>query len=168
MGKLVLFFGLILTATAGRAQTAAYFEQGTQEFGISNVSIGYSSASGLIVGAGTRYQYFVLDRVSLGGTAFYHKTENHEWMGLGPVASYILFTYENWFSRLDQQVTAAKFNGFDENFATFSGTISLSLNYLPQGSNFFVGAGFAHSYPLSDGDVLRRNTVQIFAGWFWN
>ena len=158
---------LLLTSNAF-AQINERFNKGAREFGISNIGIGYSSSHGLMISASTRYQYYFLNRFSAGGVAFYDQFGSTEWMGLGPVASYILFTHSNWFGRLDQHLIAAKYNGFRGDYASVYGTSGLSLNYLPTNSNYYIGGGYAHSYALSDGDVLRPNIFQLGIGWFFN
>lgn len=87
--------------------------------------------------------------------------------GTGPVASYILFTTAQVFSRLDQQVTAAKFNGFQENHSTFFGTSILSLNYMPWDSNVYLGAGYGVNYSFNDQVIHRPNFFQFFVGWIF-
>lgn len=166
--KLLLLISLMISIQAW-SQTEEYFQQGTREFGLTNLGISHSSTTGTSVSAGTRFQYYVINRLSLGGSAFYNNFNDHEWMGLGPVASYILFAYQRWFSRLDQQVTFAKFNGFDkeDDPATTYGTSTISLNYFPQMTGFFIGAGYSHSYALNDGEVFRPNIIQLNAGWMF-
>lgn len=146
---------------------SSYFDKGTHELGITNLGIGYSTQLGLSVSASTRYQYYVLNRFALGGSAFYNNFNEREWMGIGPSASYILFTYGSWFARLDQQVTAAKFNGFDDPPADIYGTTGININYFSPGTNFFIGAGYARNYALSDGRVIWPNSFQVFGGWLW-
>lgn len=162
--SITLFFSFPLSLYA---QINSYFDKGTHELGLSNLGIGYSSAGGFLVQATTRYQYYVVNRVALGGVGFYNKFNTNEWMGLGPVASYIFLTHENFFSRLDQQLTLGKFNGFDEKISTIYGTSAISVNYLPFESSFSIGAGYAHSYALNSGRVIRPNAFQLFVGWFW-
>lgn len=162
------FLVMLLLSFTAHAQTSDLFQKGSHELGLANLGIGYSSAGGLSFSANVRYQYFILNRLSVGGAAFYNNFNDREWMGLGPVASYILFTYHSWFARFDQQVTAAKFNGFNDPPATLYGTSGISINYLPQSSNFFIGAGYARSYALNDGRVIWPNSFQVFAGWLWN
>jgi hypothetical protein len=162
--RLFLLFSLSLRAFP---QTETYFAKGAQEFGLSNVGIGHSSSQGLIVSANARYQYYVLNRFSLGGAAFYNNFNDREWIGAGPVASYILFTYRRWFSRFDQQVTAAKFTDFPDDPATLYGTSSIGLNYLPEMSRFFIGGGYSHTYALNHGRIITPNAFQLFAGWFF-
>lgn len=158
---------ITLNALDSSAQSAGLFKKGTQEVGLTNLSLGYSSGTGFLVDAQTRYQYYLLNRFALGAGAFYNNFNSREWMGIGPVASYILFTQDRWFSRLDQQITLAKFNGFSDDPATLTGSSAISLNYLPEYSNFFIGGGFMHTYALNDGRVIRPNSLQIFAGWIW-
>lgn len=162
-----LALALILNLLVATNTQAEALEKGTQELGISNIGIGYSSQSGFLISANTRYQYFVLNRFALGGAFFYNNFNDHEWMGLGPVASYIFFTTQSWFGRVDQQVTLAKFNGFNEKMAEVFGTSGVSINYLPPMTNFFIGGGYAHTYALNDGEVVRPNAFQVFAGWLW-
>jgi hypothetical protein len=149
------------------AQPVDHFKKGTQEVGLTNLSLGYSSGTGFLVDAQTRYQYYLLNRFALGAVTFYSNFNSREWMGIGPVASYILFTQDHWFSRLDQQITTAKFNGFSDDPATLTGSSAISINYLPEYSNFFIGGGYMHTYALNDGRVIRPNSLQIFAGWIW-
>lgn len=149
------------------AQTAGLFKKGTQEVGLTNLSLGYSSGGGFLVEAQTRYQYYLINRFALGAGAFYNNFNSREWMGLGPVASYILFTKDRWFSRIDQQIIAAKFNGFSDDPATLTGSSAISINYLPEYSNFFIGGGYMRTYALNEGRVIRPNSLQIFAGWIW-
>lgn len=156
---------LLLFINVSHAQTR--FEKGTQEVGLTNLGIGYSSVHGTSASAFSRYQYFLLNRFALGGFGFYNNFSNHEWMGLGPVASYILFSHSQFFSRLEQQVTAAKFNGFDEHFSSFYGTSTLSLNYMPEGSNAYFGGGYGLNYSLNSQDVYRPNFFQFFIGWLF-
>lgn len=144
-----------------------YFKQSTHEFGVSNLGVGYSTAGDFVVEASSRYQYYILDKVAVGGTAFYSNFNSQEWMGIGPTASYVFWTHENWFSRLDQLFTAAKYNGFGSEPSSLYGTTTLGLSYLPTSSNFFIGAGFAHSYALDSRSVLRPNTIQLLLGWLW-
>lgn len=143
------------------------FEKGAQEFGVSNIGIGYSSAYGFTAGANVRYQYYVLNRFSAGGNAFYNHFGDDEWFGAGPVASFIFFRGGDWFGRLDQIVTFAKFNGFTEDMATTFGTSVVSINYSPPFSNYFIGGGYATSYALSAGEVVRPNTIQLNLGFFF-
>ncbi len=150
-----------------KAQTSSYFQQGSHEVGLANLGLGYSSPGGLSFSANLRYQHFVLDRFAVGAFGFYNNFDDREWMGTGPVLSYILFTYEQWFARLDQQVTFAKFNGFKDDPASTYGTTGLSVNYLPQDSNFFIGAGYARSYALSSGRVIWPGSFTVFGGWLW-
>lgn len=143
------------------------FDQGTQEFGVSNIGIGFSSAGGIAIGAQTRYQYYLLNRFSLGGTGFYHHFGDDEWFGAGPVASYILFMKEQWFSRLDQQVVGAKFNGFTRNYASFQGSSGISVGYVPLGANYSLGAGYIKSYALSEGATWQPDLFQLNLGFFF-
>lgn len=159
--SLLIYLLILSSATASR------FMKGTQELGISNIGIGYSNIDGLLISANTRYQYFILNRLAAGGAVFYNNFNDHEWMGLGPVASYIFFTTESWFGRVDQQLTLAKFNGFNSKLSTFFGTSGVSINYLPPLTNFFIGGGYAHTYGLNDGEVIRPNAIQIIAGWLF-
>ncbi|MBA2403360.1 MAG: hypothetical protein H0V66_01205, partial [Bdellovibrionales bacterium] len=152
---LILFLGLSFNVLA---ETDDYFQKNTQEIGISNIGLGYSSTGGFALEAGVRYQYFVADKIALGGTAFYNHYESGEWMGIGPTGSYIFWTHQNFFARLDQHVIAANYSGITPEPSSFYGISSLSINYLPTDSNFFIGAGYAHSYAFDKRDVLRPNT----------
>ncbi|HXH74722.1 MAG TPA: hypothetical protein VNJ08_07135 [Bacteriovoracaceae bacterium] len=164
--KIALFLCLMTTLTS-HAQVSRNFNKGSHELGLGNLGILYSNVGGFAVSANVRYQYYVLNRLSVGGFGFYNSIDEGEWMGLGPSASYILFTMRNWFGRLDQQITAAKFNGFEERMATLYGTSTLSVSYMPLDSNFFVGLGYAHSYALNKGEIIEPNGVQVLMGWFW-
>lgn len=170
MGRIIAILLLILlfSPSQGWSQTSGYFRSGTQELGLANLGVGYSDPGGLSFSANVRYQYYFLNRFAVGGSAFYNNFNDREWMGVGPVASYILFTYYSWFARFDQQVTAAKFNGFDDPPASLYGTSAISINYLPLGSNFFIGGGYARSYALTEGRVLWPNSFQVFGGFLWH
>ncbi|MFP5384433.1 MAG: hypothetical protein ACLGHN_00035 [Bacteriovoracia bacterium] len=159
---------LILLVTFPLRAEISAFQKGTHELGLANLGIGYSSQDKFAVSASVRYQYYVLNRFAMGAFGFYNNFNDHEWMGAGPVTSYILFKHLRWFMRADQEVTLAKFNGFSDPPATLFGTTSLSINYLPEYSNFFLGIGYARTYALNEGRVLRPNALQIFAGWLWN
>lgn len=166
VSKNLLTFSILVLLLLARAE-ASPFEKGTQEFGLSNLGIGYSSSGGMMVSANSRYQYFLLNRFSAGGSIFYNNFNDHEWMGLGPVVSYIFFTTPSWFGRIDQQLTVAKFNGFSDKMSSFYGSSGVSINYLPPMTNFFIGGGYVNTYALNDGRVMRPNAFQIFAGWLW-
>jgi hypothetical protein len=157
---ITLFFSTTISARAT-------FEKGTRELGVSNLGIGYSNNQGLQVSANARYQYFILSRVGLGGMAYYNNFNDHEWMGIGPSASYVLFTTRSFFARYDQQLIAAKFSGFTEAPASLYGSSAFSLNYLPEDSRTYLGAGYAVNYALSDGKVLNPNYLQVFIGWLF-
>lgn len=165
--KIILF--LLLTYSAQIfAEASDYFQRQTQELGISNIGVGYSNVFGFQFHANARYQYFVLDRVAVGGSAFYDNFQRQEWMGIGPVASFIFWSYGNWFSRLDQALTVARYSGLGRDPSELYATTALGLNYIPDGTNYFIGASFAHSYALDNRQVLRPNIFQLMAGWFWN
>lgn len=159
-----ILFALFLSS---KAIAQERFEQGTQEVGLTNLGFGYSSAYGTSASAHSRYQRYILNRFAVGGFGFYNNFLDQEWMGVGPVGSYILFTHPYFFSRLDQQVTAAKFNGFQEHFSTYYGTSTLSLNYLPEGTNTYIGGGYGLNYSLNSQDVYRPNFFQFFIGWLF-
>jgi hypothetical protein len=150
-----------------RADVSSAFQSRTHEFGLSNLGIGYSNVFGMQIHASTRYQYFLLDRLALGGHAFYDNFNRREWMGIGPSASWIFAAYHNWFARLDQSLTAASYTGIRADPSQLYGTSSLGLAYVPMGTNYYIGAAFAHSYPLDDRQVIRPNVLQILLGWFW-
>lgn len=167
MVKILRWWVLFVLFLAATAYAESRFDRGTREFGLTNLGIGYSSVYGTSVSANFRYQHYLLNRFALGGFGFYNNFADREWMGTGPVATYILFTTNQFFSRFDQQVTAAKFNGFDDHFSTFYGTSLLSLNYLPEGSNLYIGGGYGVNYSLNNQDIYRPNFVQIFIGWIF-
>jgi hypothetical protein len=162
--SLVLFLGIKVAL----ADVSDAFQARTSEFGISNLGIGYSNIFGFQFHASTRYQYFILDRIALGGMAFYDNFNRREWMGLGPSASWIAATYHNWFLRLDQHVTTARYTGFVRDLSQLYGTTSIGIAHVPYRSNYYIGAAFAHTYALDGRDVFRPNTIQILLGWFWN
>lgn len=167
MFKKSISFMLLTFLISNFLQAQTRFERGTQEVGLTNLGISYSDVYGTSVSASSRYQYFLLNRFALGAFVFYNNFNDDEWMGLGPVGSYILFTHSQVFSRIDQQVTAAKFNGFEDNHSTFYGTSILSLNYMPEGSNAYFGGGYGLNYSLNSQDVYSPNFVQFFLGWLF-
>lgn len=166
MKKLLIVFSLCLSLNLFAQEE--YFEQGSSEIGLTNIGLGYSNVGGLAVSLSSRYQYYFLNRFAVGGFGFYNNFNDNEWMGVGPSASYILFTLNNWFGRLDQQVTFAKFNGFsDPDPASIYGTSGISINHMTPDSNFYIGFGYARTYALNEGRVIWPNSFQVFAGWFF-
>ena len=157
----------LLLSSVAFAQIEDNFDKGTHEFGISNIGIGYSSANGFAFGAQTRYQHYFINRFSAGGTAFYNNIGSDEWYGAGPTATYILFMKNQWFSRLDQQVVAAKYNGFSTDYATMQGSTGISINYVPMGSHYSLGAGYIKSYALSSGRAFQPDLIQLSVGFFF-
>jgi hypothetical protein len=149
------------------AQVGDAFHAGTQELGLANLGLGYSDPGGFAVSANVRYQYYFINRVSAGGFGFYNNFAHREWMGVGPSLSYILLTYQDFFLRLDQQITFSKMSGFSDPPATTYGTTGLSVNYLPFQSNFFIGVGYARNYALSAGEVIFPDTILVSGGWLW-
>lgn len=162
-----LLFLLLFLPGLLKAQTSEYFQKGSQELGLANIGLGYSGPGGFNFSANVRYQYYVLDRFAAGGFGFYNNFRDREWMGVGPALSYILFTYREFFARLDQQITFSKANGFDDPPASTYGTTGISVNYLPVMSNFYLGVGYAKNYALSSGDVIFPDSVIVAGGLFF-
>ena len=165
--KIILSLFLLVSSLNSYAGAEDYFKQSTHEFGLSNIGFGYSTEGSFIVEANTRYQYYIRDRIAIGGAAFYSNFDSQEWMGIGPTASYIFWAHQNWFSRVDQFLTAAKYSGFSDDPSSIYGTTSIGINYLPTTSNFFIGVGYAHSYALDSREVLKPNAIQLLLGWLW-
>lgn len=166
--KCLCLFFISLFAVSAKAQPGSFFDKGSQEFGLGSLGIGYSSLTGIAFRAGGRYQYYVMNRFSVGGGASYNTYDDKEVLGAGPALSWIFATHKKFFTRLDQRVTATRYNGFSETYATWSGTTGVSLNYRPYVSNYSIGAGYAHSYALSDGKIPGPGSFHILIGWFWD
>jgi hypothetical protein len=138
--------------------------QGRSEVGFSELGIGYSSARGLLFSAQANYQYFLLDRFSLGGGAFYQNTGGREgrfeYMGIGPSANYYFITSQSWFAGFGQDLMFSKYNGDRDNMSFVTTTSSLGFNYLVAPNSAF-GISLNYTHPLDGRRIIQPFSLGV-------
>jgi hypothetical protein len=159
--SLVLILSAAMTSAGA---TESLLNQGRSEIGFSELGIGYSSARGLLFSAQANYQYFLVNRFSLGGGAFYQNTGGREgrfeYMGIGPSANYYFLTAQSWLAGIGQDLMFSKYNGDRENVSFVTTTSSLGLNYLIAPNSAF-GASFNYSHSLDGKRILQPFSLGV-------
>jgi hypothetical protein len=157
--KTLLIYSLL---TSSLFASNNLFRQGGAEFGISELGIGYSSATGLLFAGHAQYQYFVLNRLSVGGGVFYRnlagRDSRFEHFGAGPAATYYFWTTTRWFAGIGQNLVFSRYHGRRSNMSLITTTSSLGLNYLV-GERSALGVVVAYSHALDDRRLLYPFSV---------
>jgi hypothetical protein len=158
--KISIFLILLLTSSVSNAQ----FSKGNQIWGLRDLGIGYSSVKGWLFSTALTYQFFLIDNFSIGASSFYTnalpKTDDINFFGGGPSASYYFKLTETWFSSFDQDLALSKYNGSKNNVTSFYGTSGASLNHIFN-SGISLGIFYKKSYALDKKEVLRGEIVGL-------
>jgi hypothetical protein len=155
LARLALMLFCLSTSLSAREEL---FERGNQEFGLGELGLGYSNVQGFLFAALAQYQYFVIDRLSVGGGAFYRnfgpRDRRFENYGAGPSASWYFWTSRDWFAALGQNLIFSHYNGPRENVSFTTTTSSLGLNYF-LGERTALGVSLNYSHALDGKRILQ-------------